>query len=489
MDRSARDSSNGGSDARSNWAPQTPPQRTLPTGGVDAPRRHGSASISGGFIGQPGAGRSATERVGGAEHGRRTTRRPPRALVALAALVMLASACLPPTTSTSGPPTAAPGERQAAPEVLVGATISSSGRFSREGAALRAGYDAWVRAANDAGGINVGGAYRGVRLIAYDDESEPLVAARMVERLIQQDGVSLLLGPFSSQLTTASVLAAERFGAVTVAPDASAPSLYGRALRGVVSILPPDDTYLAGLVQVAGGLSPRPRSVALLVPEQPAFVAAADGFVEGARALGIGPVEVERYALDAREIPEALDRIAQVRPDVLIVVGEPERLQLFLPQLRELRLAPPMRALVPTQRFHDLVGLVGTQLEGTLSIDAWSPDLVTSGPVLGSARDFAELFQRLHGYPPDSRAAAAAAAGLALQLGIERAGSTAPSAVRAALGELDVGTFWGRLAWDGVGRNRATTAPVLQFRQGRSVPIFPSELASQRLLYPIGGWP
>ena len=66
-----------------------------------------------------------------------------------------------------------------------------------------------------------------------------------------------------------------------------------------------------------------------------------------------------------------------------------------------------------------------------------APSITASGPVLGSARDFAERFRRQNGYAPDARGAAAAAAGLALQLALEQAGSAEPATVREALSTLD----------------------------------------------------
>ena len=93
-----------------------------------------------------------------------------------------------------------------------------------------------------------------------------------------------------------------------------------------------------------------------------------------------------------------------------------------------------------------------------MTVETWSPSITASGPVLGSARDFVERFRRLHGYEPEARGAAAAAAGLALQLAVEQAGSVEPAAVREAFSTLDVTTFWGRLAWDTAGRNRVRRA-------------------------------
>jgi ABC-type branched-subunit amino acid transport system substrate-binding protein len=127
--------------------------------------------------------------------------------------------------------------------------------------------------------------------------------------------------------------------------------------------------------------------------------------------------------------------------------------------------------------------------DGALSVQIWSPSRLSRGPGLGSAGEFAGQFERLHGYAPGVNAAAAAAAGLALQLGIEQAGSIGPVEVRRALGSLDQETFWGRLAWDVDGRLRDAVVPVLQQRGSDRVIVYPPNLATSRVRYPITDWP
>ena len=117
------------------------------------------------------------------------------------------------------------------------------------------------------------------------------------------------------------------------------------------------------------------------------------------------------------------------------------------------------------------------------------PTLTAVGPVIGSARDFVERFKRLHGYDPEPRCAAATAAGLVLQLALEQAGSAEPSTVREAFSTLDVNTFWGRVAWDTSGRNRVAVPPVLQQHGESVVAVYPREVASGQLRYPLAGWP
>ena len=100
----------------------------------------------------------------------------------------------------------AAGEAQAKVEghtVYLGAAVSLTGKYTTAGEHTRRGYDLTVKTINDAGGISVSGKTYRLEIIYYDDESTPARGAQLAERLINQDGVEFMLGPYSSGLTKA----------------------------------------------------------------------------------------------------------------------------------------------------------------------------------------------------------------------------------------------------------------------------------------------
>jgi branched-chain amino acid transport system substrate-binding protein len=408
------------------------------------------------------------------------------ALLAIGA-VGLAGCTLAVPTPPPATPTAAPAQTPS--DLAIGTVLSLSGRYSREGALLRAGYEAWAEAVGQAGGIKVGSGRRAVRLVYADDESEPLNAGRQAERLASSERSRLWLGPFTSAITTAVAIVADRVGAVVVAPDASAGGLYRRGLKGIVSILAPDDRLLHGLADLAATSQPRAQPVGILIADEPSNAAAAAGFRERASALDLGPVRLELTALGSQDVSAPLERIAEDAPRCVIVATEAGQTARFTPTIRELVPFTTMRVLMPLPEPSNRSGHRDVIYDGVMTVETWWPSIAASGPVLGSARDFVERFRRLHGYEPDSRSAAAAAAGLVLQLAIEQSGSVEPAAVRDTFSTLDVTTFWGRLAWDTAGRNRVAVAPVLQQQGDALVAVYPRELAGGRHRYPLAGWP
>ena len=87
--------------------------------------------------------------------------------------------------------------------IILGAAVSFSGKYSINGKHTKNGYDLAVKRINDKGGVKVGGKSYKFKIKYYDDESNSGRAAQLAERLIKQDGIKYMLGPYSSGMTKA----------------------------------------------------------------------------------------------------------------------------------------------------------------------------------------------------------------------------------------------------------------------------------------------
>ena len=88
-------------------------------------------------------------------------------------------------------------------KIILGAAVSLTGKYSTNGKNTKNGYNLAVERINEMGGVKVGGKTYEFDIIYYDDESKGDRAAALAERLIKQDGVKYMLGPYSSGMTKA----------------------------------------------------------------------------------------------------------------------------------------------------------------------------------------------------------------------------------------------------------------------------------------------
>src|SRR5215831_21115940 len=82
--------------------------------------------------------------------------------------------------------------------IHVGMTAALTGRYSLPGRQALLGAQAWVEETNRAGGLwlQERGQWLPLRLVSYDDTSEAQHCSALTERLITEDQVDILLGPY-----------------------------------------------------------------------------------------------------------------------------------------------------------------------------------------------------------------------------------------------------------------------------------------------------
>ena len=104
---------------------------------------------------------------------------------------------------------------------------------------------------NSMGGVKVGGKTYKFDIIYYDDESNPKRAAQLAERLISQDGVEFMLGPYSSGLTKAIAPVTEKYGVPMVEANGASRSLFTKGYKYLFAVLAPANLYLDVAIETA----------------------------------------------------------------------------------------------------------------------------------------------------------------------------------------------------------------------------------------------
>ena len=129
-------------------------------------------------------------------------------------------------------------------KIVLGAAISLTGKYSSNGVHTQNGYNMAVDRINSMGGVKVGGKTYKFEIIYYDDESNPKRAAQLAERLISQDGVEFMLGPYSSGLTKAIAPVTEKYGVPMVEANGASRSLFTKGYKYLFAVLAPANLYL-----------------------------------------------------------------------------------------------------------------------------------------------------------------------------------------------------------------------------------------------------
>jgi branched-chain amino acid transport system substrate-binding protein len=240
----------------------------------------------------------------------------------------------------------------AADEVItLGAPVSLTGKYSQNGTNTRNGYDLAVRKINAKGGISIGGKPYMLVIRYYDDESTPARDTELAERLIKQDGIKFMLGPYSSGLTKAILPIVEKYGVPMIEANGAARELFTKGYRNIFAVLSTSEQYLAPVIQLAAenaerlGKKPATITIALAMENDPFAQDVRAGVLDDAERLGLKVVIDDQLPPELNDMAVTLTKVKALKPDVLLISGHEKGAITAATQIKALKVYVPILAM------------------------------------------------------------------------------------------------------------------------------------------------
>jgi branched-chain amino acid transport system substrate-binding protein len=372
--------------------------------------------------------------------------------------------------------------------VKIGASVSLTGAQSRFGNMVKNGYELWKDYANEKGGIEVGAKKFKIAITYYDDQSDPQVSAKLTEKLITEDKVQYLLGPYSSGITLATSAIAEKYNIINMAVLANADSIYTRGYKDVFSILPPASVILNSFLEMLTTFSPVPQKLAIIYPTDLFPQNVAEGARDYAKKAKLDVVFFENYPKGAKDLSSLLLKVKAARPDILIGTGYLDDAILAVRQSKDLKIDFKAMVFTTAPELEDFTKNLAKDADYVYGVSWWMPEMNYKGPLFESTQSYAALYAKRFGTGITYQAAAASQGGLLLQLAIEKAKTLETDKVREALRSYEGTTFWGQTRFDENGRNIRGKSVTFQIQKGAIKTVFPKEAAQASPEFPQPTW-
>ena len=377
--------------------------------------------------------------------------------------------------------------------ITFGAAVSFTGKYSTNGKHTKNGYDLAVKRINEKGGVKVGGKSYKIAVKYYDDESTPARSGQLADRLIKQDGIKFILGPYGSGPTKGMAPITEKYKIPMVEGNGASRSLFNKGYKYLFAVLSTSEQYLAESINLlaeqfkADGRDPKTAKVAIAVENDPFSMDIRAGVVDDAKRWGMKIVIDDKLPKELTDMTATLTKVKALRPDALIVSGHSKGAVLAVRQTAQMKVDVPMLAITHCEAA-DVIGKFGGDANYTLCATQWAETMTYKDPWFGFAGDYANDFKTAYGYMPPYQAAESTAAVLVYVDALQRAGSFDTEKVRDALAATNIETFYGWVKFDETGKNIAKPMVLRQIQKGKLVPVAPSKFASGQVIYPKPKW-
>jgi ABC-type branched-subunit amino acid transport system substrate-binding protein len=438
---------------------------------------------------------------------------------AMAFLVMLSlvlASCGGATSAPPAEPTEAPAAQptsetmqEATPEeqpqmtettLKLGYTASITGRLNVSSGRQDNGIQLWIDDLNAQGGFQVGNEMVTFETVSYDDESNTDRVQELYTRLATEDNADFLISPYSSGLTAAASVIAEQYGKVMITTGAASDSTYNLGYTGVYQTYTPASRYLAGAIDLLQTLDPSMTKVAF-VHENDQFstdvVTAAKDYAE---SKGFEVVLFEGYDSETTDFGPFINKIEAAAPDALLGGGHFQDGSTFARQLNEKGVDLSFFTLLVAPPEPDFAEL-GDAAIGVIGPSQWEPLAEFTEAAANEAgidwfgptgQEFVDEYMAKYDEEPSYHSAGGYAAGLILQKAIMDAGSYDPEAVKQALDNMDMLTFYGRIKFDTSAESHGLqighSMVYVQWQDGDNLHkevVWPAEGATAETLFPL----
>ena len=342
-------------------------------------------------------------------------------------------------------------------EFTIGVVLPLTGHVASTGQLMKAGIDLALDEINRAEPNTLT-----LNFIVEDDASTPERAVAAVNKLIHEDGISVILGFSTSSATQASFPLAQENQIVAVAAVAGARGI--GEIGNFVFRLPLTTSVVIPKGVKATQAKLGYQRVATLYDETDLFSTDRDETLrETFAANGIEVLATEGYESGDTDFSAQLTRIKALKPDAIFVSALPPEKPTILIQGQALGISVPfiISSLTDVE-----IQVAGAAAEGAITFTGWIPTDETPGN-----QAFVQNYRETFGMTPNAFAALSYATVYLLAEAINKAESKDTIAIRDALANTkNVDTIFGKFSFDSNG-NGVYEPRILKVKDGTLQPL------------------
>ncbi len=376
-----------------------------------------------------------------------------------------------------------------APDAIkIGCTLGLTGRFAGNSIEVKDGYEIAVQHINENGGILIKeyGKKIPVKLIMYDDESDPAKAAARYEKLYAEDKVTAYLGSFSTVVNTSLIAVAEKNRVPIVVSHFSHLAPHRQGYKYLFSpfykTTPDYPKIIDALTDISG--DKRPKKIAIVMSRTEWPIETAKVYKEKIEKGGMYELVLnETYPLGSTDFSMIIAKAKAAGAEVWLSSPTPPEGIAMVRQMKELDYAPQFINMTQASSARGWPGQEKAVGEYVVALENWIPGL----PWPGNDRLIADAKKRLGGQLPWCGVGTGYIDVQVLADAIERAGTLDREKIREALTRSDMMTVGGpvKVRPDGTFENMVY---LCQWQKGKYVPVWPKKYAVANPVFPAPKW-
>jgi branched-chain amino acid transport system substrate-binding protein len=388
--------------------------------------------------------------------------------------------------------------------VKIGAIYPLSGNAASTGVHTKAALETAVEIINNgnpalgnlpltknAGLKGLGGAK--VEIVFADNQGSPAVGQNQALRLITEEKVVALSGAYQSGITLTASAIAEKYGIPFLNGESVAANLTERGFKWFFRTTPVAGDFARIYLDFLKDMKAAGQKVdtIALVHENTEYGTSVSNVITSTfKDNGLSIAQDISYSANTTDVQSQVLQLKDKKPDVVIMISYTSDAILYAKTFQALDYKPPMM-IADNAGFSDpsLIKTVGKLVQGIFNRSSFA-----IGPPGSPTFLINEIYKKKSGDDMDDTVARQMQGFFVLVDAIDRAGSTDPAKIQAALKATDLKPDQLIMGYKGVkfddkGQNILAAGLVIQLQDGENyVPVWPKDKAKTAPMLPYKGW-
>ena len=342
-------------------------------------------------------------------------------------------------------------------EIVIGAIGPLSGGASTYGQSVKNGAQIFLDKVNANGGIDG----KQVVLKFEDDEADPTKAINAYDKLVNQDGVGLLLGPVTSGAANAVGPNATADGVPMITPSGTETNLTTTGGEFVFRTCYIDATQGEVIAKYSTENLGAKTMAVLYNKDSDYSIGIAEAAKTQFESNGGKVVEYVSYNEGDKDFSAQLTNIKGSNPDVLVLPDYYSVVGVIADQARKIGITSQLMGGDGWDS-PELVKIGGDAVEGAFFVNHYSPNDTDE-----AVQEFVNSYKEKYGQTPDAFAALSYSTLQLFEEAITKAGSTDGEAVKEALKNIEGETISGNIKFD-ENRNPQKSVSIIKIENGEA---------------------
>ena len=384
------------------------------------------------------------------------------------------------TTAATGDTTATTAAAGSGETVTIGALYPLTGDLAKLGQDNLDGLQLAIDEINANGGIKAMNGAK-IQVVKGDSQGQPNVGIAEVDRMVQQDKVVTIIGPYQSGVAIPATQQAEKLAVPFIVSMAVSDDITDRGFKYTFRICPKADWYAKDQVDFLKDMKTLTgldvKKVALLHEDTDFGTSTAAGQKKYLKEAGMEMVTEVSYPGNSADLTTQVSKVKAANPDAVLTVTYLNDAILIAQAKQKLGMTMPFFDAAGGTVDAEYIKRAGASAENMLT-------LIEYTKYAKGAEGLNDKFKQKYGRDITGNSAYAYQSGYVLADALERAAAADPEKIREALAATSMAAGPNMilptqtLEFGPDGQNKSAPLFAVQIQNGELIPVWPQEYAA-----------